>query len=328
MTSPGNCFNAYGPTEASICATVFNLPVDTAALSSNVPIGTPIPNANIYILDDKLNLVPVNVSGEICIGGAGLARGYLNQPGITAEKFIEHPFKKGERLYRSGDIGRWLPDGNIVFMGRKDDQVKVRGYRVELAEIESALLRHPGISDAAVTVKTGSDDQQKLIAYIVSEAQHTTADLRNWLKTALPAFMIPEYFVSLEMLPVTSNGKVDRKALPNPDLLGMASGAEYVAPRNETEEKLVAIWSTLLNRDDIGINDNFFDMGGNSIKIIQLSKQINQELGTGISIADLFQYTNIKDLVDHLNQEKAAEEVFDKDELLTELNKFNFDENE
>jgi amino acid adenylation domain-containing protein/non-ribosomal peptide synthase protein (TIGR01720 family) len=319
-------YNAYGPTEASICGTIFNLGAAEGRPGQNVPIGSAISNARIYVLDEHGQLVPENVPGEICIAGPGVARGYLNRPELTNEKFVADPFFKGEHMYRTGDLGRWRPQGNLEYIGRKDGQVKIRGHRIEPGEIENALRKHEQVQEAAVIV-TSAAQEKELVAYVVATQELGTQTLRSWLTELLPAYMIPAYFVQLDSLPVTVNGKLDRNSLPDP--ASVAAAAEYVAPSNQLEEKLVAIWQQVLNRKDIGVTDNFFAAGGNSIKIIQLSRLISQQLNAPVSVGVLFQYANIRDLVDHINQNTTKEdESIGQDELISELDKFNFDDND
>jgi acyl carrier protein len=230
-------------------------------------------------------------------------------------------------MYRTGDLGRWLPNGNLEYIGRKDEQVKIRGHRIEPGEIENALRKHEQVQEAAVIVT--NIQEKELVAYFVAAQELPTHSLRSWLTETLPVYMIPAYFVQLSSLPVTVNGKLDRKSLPDPSAVDTTPAAEYVAPSNQLEEKLVAIWQMVLNRKDIGVTDNFFDAGGNSIKIIQLSRIISQQLNTPVSVGVLFQYANIRDLTDHINQNTVKEdESIDQDQLISELDKFNFDDNE
>ncbi|WP_133054871.1 non-ribosomal peptide synthetase, partial [Niastella populi] len=235
----GVYFNAYGPTESSICSTIYRFNEANEPTGRNIPIGQPIYNTRIYIIDDHGNLVPRGVSGEICIAGAGLARGYLNRAELTEEKFVADPFTAGGRMYKTGDIGRWLPDGTIAFLGRKDHQVKIRGYRIELAEIETVLQLYAGVDAAVVTVHAGADGNKELVAYIISREVIEPADLQHHLGQLLPAYMIPAHYVQLDHFPVTPNGKIDRKRLPAPEQ-GSQSSIEYIAPRTETEQKLAA----------------------------------------------------------------------------------------
>jgi amino acid adenylation domain-containing protein/non-ribosomal peptide synthase protein (TIGR01720 family) len=285
--------NNYGPTEYTVVATSTAEPV----LSPPIPIGRPICNTQIFILDQFLQMVPLGVPGEICISGAGLARGYLNKPELTAEKFVSHPFREGECLYRTGDLGRWLPDGNIEFLGRSDDQVKVRGYRIELGEIENCLLSHHAVKDAAVIAKAFRGDYKELAAYIVTDrkTQHPTPNtqlLREHLGKTLPDYMIPSYFVLLENLPLNPNGKIDRNALPDPAFADMFQGDLYVAPRNKTEADVAEVWSAVLGRSGIGIDDNYFALGGDSIKAIQVGSRLLQ-MGWKLDLRDLFRYPTI-----------------------------------
>jgi amino acid adenylation domain-containing protein len=290
--------NHYGPSECTIDAIVNK---DIREFNRNI-IGRPLPGTSVIILDGRNQLVPVGVFGEICIGGIGLARNYVNRPELTREKFIPHPFKSGKRIYRTGDIGRWTDEGTIEFSGRKDDQVKVRGYRIELGEIESSLLEKENISEAIVMICDGPDGMKELTAYFVSAQQHTTTELRRFLKEKLPEYMIPDHFVQLDHLPLTSNGKVDKQALPSGRNDGMPNTQEYIAPRNEMEEKIVEIAADLLGKakERIGVTDNFFDMGINSIKLMQLLNRINRAFNLDLKIVLLFQYATIEELVEYL----------------------------
>jgi amino acid adenylation domain-containing protein len=281
--------NGYGPTEntaASCCYTI-------EQVVPNIPIGKPIDNSTAWIVDDNLQLVPIGVIGELLVGGAGLARGYLNNPELTAEKFIDNPFKSGDRVYMTGDLARWLPDGNIEFFGRKDDQVKVGGYRIEPGEIEAVLKQHPEIDDALVVAKANSKGINELVAYVISKTTFSVADMRNYLGLFLPNYMVPAHYVLLEVFPLNGNGKVDKKALPDPEGMEMDSGAEYVAPQNETEERLVAIWEEVLERKPIGTQDNFFDLGGSSIKIVKMVGMVNVAFEKKIPVVTAFKYPNI-----------------------------------
>jgi amino acid adenylation domain-containing protein len=300
------CFyNKYGPTEATISSTIFTGEVDHL-----VPIGHPLSHCSIYILDENGLLCPVGVPGELCISGAAVARGYLHQPALTAEKFVPDPFKPNEKMYRSGDIGYWLPDGNIVFTGRKDEQVKVRGYRIETGEIENCLRQHPDIENAVVIAVNNQD----LAAYLVTGKQVTVSALRAFLAQFLPAYMIPAHYTALNALPLTPNGKVNKKQLPLPDHGGLASGIEYIAPRNETEETVINICKDLLGKDLISIKDNFFELGGHSLKATLLVSRINQTFSTKLSLQTIFKNPTIEDLsgqIDfllHQNEQKKNRE--------------------
>jgi len=259
--------NLYGPTEAAIDVSYFDcLPEDDFI---SIPIGKPIDNIKLYVLNKSNKLQPIGVTGELYIAGDGLARGYLNKPDLTAEKFVASPFLNGERMYRTGDLARWLPDGNIEYLGRMDYQVKVRGFRIELGEIESELLTHKMIQEAAVTVQEDNNGNKYLCAYLVSSRVLESLELRRHLGENLPDYMIPQYFVQLEKIPLTSNGKVDRKALKAVEG-SMKVRSEYVEPRNEIERELAEVWQQILGIDRVSVNDNFFELGGNSLKAIQV----------------------------------------------------------
>lgn len=294
----GTYYNAYGPTETSICSSMFKVDQGDVLRSGTIPIGRPMANTSAYILDSNNNIVPIGVVGEICIGGAGLARGYLNRPKLTAEKFVNQSFVKEEKLYKTGDLGMWLSDGTIEFLGRRDDQVKLRGYRIELGEIENLLRNHERVEDVMVLIKDND-----LFAYIVSEEDNTVSDLRSYLKITLPDYMIPTHFIRLDMLPLTANGKIDKNALPNPKESRLETGIEYVAPRNEKEKQIVNIIVSQLedNIQKVGVFDNFFDIGVNSIKIIKITEGLNKKFGLDLKVVSLFEYSNISELVNYIN---------------------------
>ncbi|WP_188938366.1 non-ribosomal peptide synthetase [Puia dinghuensis] len=285
--------NAYGPTESTVCATLTEAPVLGNKLIS---IGKPIDNIRIYIIDDRMNLVPVGIKGEICIGGVGLARGYWRRPDLTAERFVDNPFQAGERMYRTGDIGRWLPDGNIEFIGRKDNQVKIRGYRVELGEVESVLGQCAGVRQGVVAARKDKEGDKQLVGYVVVEAGWVKERMMEELEGRLPEYMVPGKWVELEALPLTVNGKVDRKELPEPE----ASRERYVAPRSEIERQLVAIWSELLDVEQVGVEDNFFELGGHSLLAIRLVSAVRQELGVELTIMGVFDYPTIRLMARHI----------------------------
>ncbi|MGO4295021.1 amino acid adenylation domain-containing protein, partial [Chitinophaga sp. RAB17] len=285
--------NTYGQTECSDVTTCYKIPRISG--SSHVLIGSPVQNTQIYILTPAGSLCPIGVIGEICTGGDGVSRGYINKPELTAEKFVAHPFKAGERLYKTGDLGKWLPDGNIVILGRKDAQVKIRGYRVELGEIENALLNEDVITSAIVIARPNAGGEKELIAYIVAKATLNTVALRAYLSKQLPDYMIPGYFVQLDELPLTINGKVDRQRLPEPVDMGMETGVAYVAPRNEAEEKLLRIWQEILGREQISVKDNFFEIGGHSLKATRLSSQIHKVFDVKVSLSELFSLVVLED---------------------------------
>ncbi len=296
-------WNLYGPTEASVTATCF--PVKPhQSLKTDIPIGKPVSNTEVLIMDASgKQLQPIGIPGEMCLGGVGLARGYLNKPELTAEKFVSHPFREGERLYRTGDLGCWLPDGNIEFLGRNDDQVKIRGHRIELGEIEDRLVSHEAVKKAVVVAKKFRGSHEELTAYITGQNDLNMSELRDYLKVALPDYMIPSYFVRMEKLPLTPNKKIDKKALPDPSEAGMEMAEEYMPPLCETESRLADIWQEVLGVDKVGVRDNFFDLGGHSLLIIRVQKKLQEIFNIDIPVVNLFRYPTIAALAHHLAQE-------------------------
>ncbi|MBW8310151.1 MAG: amino acid adenylation domain-containing protein, partial [Candidatus Paracaedibacteraceae bacterium] len=306
--------NAYGPTEGTICSSTF---LYQKGYSTSV-IGRPISNTQIYILDEQLNPVPIGVSGEIYIGGVGLARGYLNRPDLTAERFIPNPFvddinihqgldprdyslsPESLRLYRTGDLARYLPDGNIEFLGRIDDQVKIRGFRIELGEIESVLQSHGDISRAVVVASAEESKKEpthkKLVAYVVpGEFTPSSTELREFLLEKFPDYMVPSFFIYIDKVPLTPNGKIDRKALPAPNLALRLVADEYVAPQTSLEQELCEVWKDVLKLEKIGIHDNFFRLGGDSIISIQMVSKARSR-GIHFAVKNVFNYPTIKAL--------------------------------
>ncbi|MFC9774497.1 non-ribosomal peptide synthetase [Paenibacillus chitinolyticus] len=284
-------FNAYGPTEASIVTSVWTACTGDIGLKS-VPIGRPIQNHRIYILNDHRQPVPVGVEGELCIAGVGLARGYLNRPELTAEKFVDNPFSPGERMYRTGDLARWLPDGNIEYRGRIDHQVKVRGYRIETGEIEEQLLKVPSVQEAIVIAREEADGQQ-LCAYFVAQSKLTAAALKEALAKELPGYMIPAHFVQLLRMPLTPNGKIDRKALPAPEE-SAEQAEEYIAPRTLMEVKIAQIWKDVLGLQRVGVKDNFFDLGGSSLSLMRLIQAVYDETGIEVPLNQQFKNLTVE----------------------------------
>ncbi|MCD4691422.1 MAG: AMP-binding protein, partial [Calditrichales bacterium] len=280
------------------------------------PIGKPIDNFQLYVLDKNGRAVPVGVPGELHIGGVGLARGYLNRPDLTAEKFVPDPFSKtnGGRLYRSGDLARFLPGGNIEFLGRIDYQVKVRGFRIELGEIEAALGELDAVHDVVVLAREDVAGDKRLVAYLASDNgdKLDTASMRVHLKERLPEYMIPSAFVVLEAMPLTPSGKVDRKALPAPEFSRDDLAVEYAAPRNETEEKLAAITAELLNIEKAGINDNFFELGGHSLLATQFVSRIRETFNVELPLSKLFEKPTVAEIagqIETLAQQPAGVEI-------------------
>lgn len=293
---PFQLFNNYGPTEDSIWSTWTE--IDLNHKSSTYSIGKPIANKRIFILDKANNLQPIGIPGEICIAGDGLARGYVNNEAMTAEKFIENPFAPNERLYKTGDLGNWLPDGNIEFLGRIDKQIKIRGFRIELGAIEFQLNNFPNVKESAVIDK-GEGEDKYLIAYYVAPKVIDTSLLKKYLLEELPSYMVPSYFVHIETLPVTSNGKLDRKALPTP---AFNTIVDHQLPANKIEEKLLNIWSDILKVTPVNIstNQSFFDLGGHSLKATGLVNKIHENFGCKIPLAEIFNNDTIENLADYL----------------------------
>ncbi|MGH3823001.1 MAG: amino acid adenylation domain-containing protein, partial [Pseudonocardiaceae bacterium] len=286
-TSCQRIANIYGPTEATVYATAWysELPVDQSP-----PIGRPIANTRVFVLDGWLRPVPIGVVGELYIAGAGLARGYLGRPGLTATRFVANPYgAPGGRMYRSGDLVRWGPDGELVYLGRVDEQVKIRGFRIELGEIESVLAAHPGVAQVVVVAREHVSGTQRLIAYLVPTAQSTltAAELRVYVGRTLPDYMVPAAFVVLDELPLGPTGKVNRKALPAPDEPAEPV-AEYVAPRTATERIMAELWAQVLGLERVGVHDNFFELGGDSILSIQVMSRVRVACGVEISPRMLF----------------------------------------
>ncbi|WP_254207985.1 non-ribosomal peptide synthase/polyketide synthase, partial [Paenibacillus sp. AK121] len=298
--------NSYGVTEAAIDSSFYDEELSKLPSSGHVPIGQAWLNARFYIVDSQLNPVPIGVLGELCIGGAGVARGYLNRADLTAEKFVANPYVPGERLYRTGDLARWMPDGNVDFIGRMDDQVKIRGFRIELGEVEAQLLTVDGIEKAIVTAWENENGDKDLCAYVVASEALNLPELRSTLQPKLPSYMIPTYVVPLDQFPLTPNGKIDRKALPAPEAR-LEGGTEYVAPRTPLEEQLVRIWQSVLNHQRVGIQDNFFEVGGHSLRATTLMAKIHQELNHKLALRDIFQYPTIEQLVQVMGEDQTQQ---------------------
>ena len=299
--------NTYGPTEATVVATAYEPP--PGASLPEVPIGRPIANTRVYLLDARMEPVPPGLPGELYIGGEGLARGYLRRAGPTAERFVPDPFgdRPGARLFRTGDRARWRPDGQLEFLGRVDHQVKVRGFRVEPGEVEAVLRRHPGVGDAVVAARADAAGRLRLAAYVVPRdaAAPDAAESRRWLRAALPEYMVPSAFVTLDALPLSPNGKIDRKALPEPAPGLLDPAAEYVAPRDPLEETLARVWADVLELERVGIHDNFFDLGGHSLQSVQLVSRLTAALGRPVPVKTVFQAPTIAAMAEVLERETA-----------------------
>lgn len=315
--------NSYGLSEATVDSSYYDAPPDALGAQRTVPIGRPFANTRLYILDGGLQPAPVGVPGELYVGGAGLARGYLNAPGLTAERFIPDPFAplyvgagdgRGRRLYRTGDLARYLPDGNIELLGRLDDQVKMRGMRVEPGEIVVTLSQHPAVLEAEVVLRGLRGGDAALVAYVVPRPQpndgatpgHTPTglgrDLRAYLAARLPAHMVPSRFVVLDGLPLTASGKVDRRALPLPDTTPIETGRTYVAPRDDIERRLAAIWQSVLHVEPVGVRDNFVELGGHSLLIVRMVAQVQKAFGVRLPLAAVLRAPTIEQLANLIRE--------------------------
>ena len=280
--------NLYGPTEAAIDVTYWPCQKE----SEIVPIGKPIANIQIYILDPENRPLPIGATGELSIGGVGLARGYVNQPELTHQKFVPNPFKPGQRIYKTGDLARWLPDGNIVFQGRMDDQVKIRGFRIELGEIEAVLAQQIGVKDCCVSAWESPDGSKHLVGYVIVEGKLESQRLESALSLSLPDYMVPRLWVSMEALPLSNNGKVAKQLLPDPSF---DSGVSFVAPEGELEAGLADLWSQILGAEKIGRADSFFTLGGSSLKVVQLIARIYKQYEVKLNIKDIFTHPQLSD---------------------------------
>lgn len=289
-----------GATEAAIWSNYYPIGLVEAHWVS-IPYGKPIQNAKYYILDKSLKPCPIGVAGDLYIGGQCLATGYINDPELTASKFIENPFVAGEKIYKTGDLARWFEDGNMEFLGRADYQVKIRGFRIELGEIESSMLKHELIKEAVVLAKGEKRGDKHLVAYFVADEQFTVQDLKSFLLKELPEYMVPSYFIQIEEMPLTPNGKLDRKALETMEAEVINTGVEYLAPTTELEMKIREMFNEEIGIE-IGLNDNFFDVGFSSITIIKVLNKVNNLFNTDITVIKMFQYPTIKTFVQYLNE--------------------------
>ncbi|MEM6446901.1 MAG: non-ribosomal peptide synthetase, partial [Cyanobacteria bacterium P01_D01_bin.123] len=306
--------NHYGPTETTVGVLTHLTSADDTDI---VPLGRPLANCRAYVLDSRQRPVPIGVVGDLYVGGAQVARGYINRPNLTSERFLPDPFSQAEdaKLYKTGDRVRYLADGKLEFVGRSDRQVKLRGFRIELGEIEAALVGHPAIQQAAVTVWTKSESDRRLAAYLVAakgQSLPSTSDLRQFLQQKIPPFMRPSSFTPLKTLPLTVNGKVDWKALPDPDLSRADLEATYVPPRTEAERQIAALWQEILGIEKVGIRDNFFDLGGHSLSVIATHSKLRELFDRDIAITELFQYTTVSDLAAHLTQSQTQPSAVDR----------------
>jgi natural product biosynthesis luciferase-like monooxygenase protein len=306
-TLPGRLMNMYGPTET----TVWSSTLEVDEVDSTVSIGRPIANTQIYILDRHLQLMPTGAPGELYIGGTGLARGYRGLPGLSAEKFIPHPLSNvpGARLYKTGDLARHLPDGAVEFLGRLDHQIKIRGYRVELEEIEAVLTEHSAVRESVVLAREDTPGDKRLVAYIVLNGDLAPGDndLRNYLKGRFPDYMVPSAFVSVEVLPLTPNGKVDRRALPAPEKAHSGMKTAYASPRNNLEQSITAVWQRVLRVGRVGIHDNFFDLGGHSLLMAQVHSELRQSFNKDFPLVKILEHPTISSLAKYLAEEESEQ---------------------
>ncbi|MBT6048445.1 MAG: amino acid adenylation domain-containing protein, partial [Candidatus Scalindua sp.] len=292
--------NQYGPSETHV-VTSYTIDERFSESDSLPPIGSPVSNTQIYILDQKQQPVPIGITGELYIGGANVARGYLNNHDLTNEKFIADTIKGGDRLYRTGDLGRWLSDGNIEFLGRRDDQVKIRGYRIECGEVEQNLLQHPSIDEAVVVARQNEAGDRELVSYLISNKEISLPEIRKHLSLKLPDYMIPSHFVELEKLPLTPSGKIDRKALPEHGDQCSTSSV-FTSTGTPTEDVIRSIWSTVLKREHMGINDNFFELGGHSLKATQVISRIHDFFHIDLTVRVMFEAPTIAELARHVDK--------------------------
>jgi natural product biosynthesis luciferase-like monooxygenase protein len=321
---PATVINMYGPTETTIWSTTSRV-TGEANPTGAVDIGRPIANTQVYVLDANSQPVPVGVPGELWIGGDGVARGYWHRPDLTALKFQPDPFVRGNRMYRTGDLVRFRADGVIDFLGRIDHQVKLRGHRIELGEIEAALMQHSAVRQAVVVLRADHAEEPRLAAYLVpadGAEQPADAALRDFLKQKLPEHMIPSVFVPLEKMPLTPNGKVDRKQLPAPPDTKKAAGARFTAPQGGTEQAIAAIWRDILHADLVGVDDNFFDFGGHSLQVVQVQNRLRETLGIDVPVLKLFQFPTVRTLAKFIGEQSPDQQDNSFRERIEERNRF------
>jgi acyl-CoA synthetase (AMP-forming)/AMP-acid ligase II len=298
--------NMYGITETTIHVTYHLITEEEITHSDGSSnIGFPLPETKVYIFDNQKMLTPTGVYGEIFVAGTGLSKGYLNRPDLTAERFIPNPYDPNEILYKSGDIARWLYDGTMEYLDRCDNQVQIRGFRVEMTEIELQLRQYPGITDAVV-VANDKEGTKELAAYVVSEEQLMINKLKNFLSSSLPDYMIPSYFIQIEKIPLSSNGKLDKKSLP-PAIQNIATGAIFENPATKIEAAILELWQEVLSTETISIHDNFFDLGGNSILLVKLYGKINAVYPDVLELTDLFSKSKISEQAEFISQKMDSD---------------------
>jgi acyl carrier protein len=313
--------NLYGPTEAAIDVSAWEC--ERGSTRGSVPIGRPIANLQLYILDEGMRAVPVGVAGELYIGGVGLGRGYWRRAELTAERFVPHPYRAGERLYRTGDVARYGADGAIEYVGRMDHQVKVRGFRIELGEVEAALRSHAGVREAVVVARA-DESGARLVAYVVRSGEESvsSAELRRYVGERLPEYMVPAVIVELEELPLLPNGKLNRRALPATDGAALGVRQSYAPPRTPVERQLVEMWQELLGVETVGIDDHFFELGGHSLMLTQLASRIRKEFQVNIPLRVLFDAPTITAMADAILTRQVDQVDKRKvDEMLQRLKK-------
>ena len=297
LVKGGTLCNLYGPTETTIWSAVY----PCTQIEDPLPLGQPVANTSIYVLDPWLCPVAPGRIGELFIGGCGVVRGYLNRPSLTAARFLPNPFAKGQTLYRTGDLGSIGKDGQLRFAGRCDQQVKIRGHRIELGEIETQLNGHPEIVEAVVLAKPDATGNIQLVGYLIAAKTAPASEtLREYLKSRLPAHMIPDQFAHMDRFPLTPNSKIDRNAFPSTDQLQIRSKVAYVAPANDLEKKITELWQEILGRKNVGTDHNFFDSGGHSLLVVRMHRRLETLIGRPISLTDLYQYTTVRSLAKFL----------------------------
>lgn len=312
QTFQGEMFNMYGPTETTIWSTTFRI----TGTPDSIPIGEPIVNTQVYVLDSALQPVAAGETGDLYIGGDGVARGYWHNPDLSNERFLADPFRPGNRMYRTGDIARFLPDGNLEFLGRADFQVKLRGFRIEMGEIEEAIGRIKGVSQAVVVAVDFKPGDKRLVAYVIPKTgtELHSAYLRDALSVTLPEYMVPSHFVFVDSFPLTANAKIDRKALPTPFSTEPEPSGIPALPQNELEQVIVKTWKDALGVDSVGIHANFFDLGAHSLLVAEVHIQLQKLLGREFSLVDLFQFPTVNALANHLNGATPTHRVLSRAE--------------
>lgn len=307
--TPPTIINVYGPTECCVDAATYRVTPEQLVIGNNrayVPIGRTLGNNRLYVLDQQEKVQPVGIVGELCIAGDGVGRGYLNLPELTAEKFVRDPFVYGEKMYKTGDLVKWLPDGNIEYLGRMDHQIKIRGYRIEVGEVEAALLTIESVEEVIVIAQEDNHGDPSLCAYFTAVNTLTVRDLKESLSAILPSYMVPAYFIQLDQMPLTSNGKMNRRLLPLPEE-NIQTGSEYVEPRTSMEKQLLPIWQDVLAVKKISIKDNFFDVGGNSLRATKLVSAINHKLNVSMSVRNVFEWQTIEQMAPFIgNMERSV----------------------